>query len=697
MASARHREQRRTPAVSAWLTTGATTLGVGAALLSGAAAANAKPTTDSTHSESSASSTNSSSSDSSSSSSTGSSKKAKSSKPKVTTNKHASTDSDAGAKSAAATASADKTDKKAGTSLSKHVTKQAATAATTAATTQPAASTSTETKTAAATASTKSVASAAAVVTAAATSTSSATPSGASSTTTSTPTRSADFSGVLSVLAAFGQALTVSARNTELTLTGAVHNTSLTVSNALNSLGADLTALTKVPAAATTTTTTTPAAGTSAASSVITNTTSSSASTVAQAITEIQAAQAAYASTPKSGNWWTNFTNQQAAGQLKVALNNLTKYQANQDTLLATYAASPTSANLKALQANENLTNSAISALKNAKAWSTISGIKTNAAAAATDALTYASVPLGLYLGTEPIVKISINGGPMVKVLIDTGSTGLVIPAKYVGSTGSLVDTGVSGTSGYGTGVGSAAVTYKYEQYDTTVSFGTGLNTDTVTINVVSADTQSAYMNYIGQNGVVGVLGIGTNAVGPGGDVVTQHLHGVLSSGFYLNEKTKTLSFGLNPLPVVKSASGTPYTTGYISVDGGATKTAVNLLTDTGGVYGTIPASAIGLAQSDAGKVLAAGTVISVYNSDGTLLYSYTTTSTNTPTITKDTPSSNLTTVNGVKVQGMNTGYAPFKSGPVYINYTTGSTTVTYIVNGSAVTSTFTGQTDYDY
>ena len=51
-----------------------------------------------------------------------------------------------------------------------------------------------------------------------------------------------------------------------------------------------------------------------------------------------------------------------------------------------------------------------------------------------------------------------------------------------------------------------------------------------------------------------------------------------------------------------------------------------------------------------------AGTVIKVYTGDGlTLLYSYTTTSTNRPTVTSDTY--------------MNSGYMPFELGPVYISY----------------------------
>ena len=50
-----------------------------------------------------------------------------------------------------------------------------------------------------------------------------------------------------------------------------------------------------------------------------------------------------------------------------------------------------------------------------------------------------------------------------------------------------------------------------------------------------------------------------------------------------------------------------------------------------------------------------AGTIITVYNSDGTELYKYTTSATNTPTVVNSGDS-------------MNTGFEPFAQGPVYIS-----------------------------
>jgi hypothetical protein len=74
-------------------------------------------------------------------------------------------------------------------------------------------------------------------------------------------------------------------------------------------------------------------------------------------------------------------------------------------------------------------------------------------------------------------------------------------------------------------------------------------------------------------------------------------------------------------------------------------------------VFGTIPSSVVG------GSV-PAGTEITVYSFDGTELYSYTTTATNSPTV--------------VSGDSMNTGFEPFSQGPVYISYSPADTGTTF-------------------
>jgi len=675
--------------VSTWLAAGATTLGVGAALLGGAGAANAKPSnsasSDSSHSghsdsahpsrahhakDNSTAGSNTASTTGGGSDSSGDAGKhrgtdhaaktdsagteKKTLKPQRRNNNRPTADTGRQAVSATAAASGDKASDTAPAPRHPKPTKA------TDASDKSAAPRHQRRETSATT--TESTA----VVSAAADTPSVSTPDGAT-TAKAAPSRSTDASGVLSVLAAVGQALTVSVRNTELTLAKAAHNTELTLNGLFHSAA---------PAA--TTTEATPAADDPAVLPTGLTTPVTPVNTLDQAISEIQQAQAAF----KAASSWNRMFSGYSAWLLGIALKNLNQYQANQDTLMAAYAANPTAANLKALQANEALPAHAVTCLKNAAAWSGISGLKSNAKLAAADGLVYGSVPLSMYLGTEPIIKISINGGPMIKVLVDTGSSGLVIPAKYAGKASTLGDVVGSGTSGFGTGVGSAAVVYDFDQYNTTVNFGNGLKTGTVTVNVVTAGTQSGYLNYIGQDGVVGVLGIGTNAVGPGGSIVSTALPGLLSSGVFIDEKNKKLWFGPNPLPVVTSIPGSPNVTGYISVNGGS-KNPVNMLLDSGGVFGTIPQSIAGSAGSSG--VLAKGTVVTVYAADGTtVLFTYTVTSTSSsPTVTVDTTP-----------QALNTGYQPFKLGPMYINYVDG---VTVIADEDGHPITYYGETDFDY
>ncbi|MFX6307544.1 hypothetical protein ABTF95_18295, partial [Acinetobacter baumannii] len=86
---------------------------------------------------------------------------------------------------------------------------------------------------------------------------------------------------------------------------------------------------------------------------------------------------------------------------------------------------------------------------------------------------------------------------------------------------------------------------------------------------------------FLSADGVVGVLGIGTNAVGPGPSLVTTALPGDLKNGIYIDERAGTLQFGPNPLPARVTTSGSPNVIGSVTVNG--TNTPINLLIDSGG------------------------------------------------------------------------------------------------------------------
>lgn len=122
----------------------------------------------------------------------------------------------------------------------------------------------------------------------------------------------------------------------------------------------------------------------------------------------------------------------------------------------------------------------------------------------------YVSVPVTMKANTEPVVYISVNGGKKVPVLVDTGSSGLVLTRDAVGA-GDLGPATGTGTSGY-----SGGLTYDYTTYDTVVDFGGGAVTEPTSVNVVDAADAQAFTDYLAPAGVVGVLGVGANTAGPG-------------------------------------------------------------------------------------------------------------------------------------------------------------------------------------
>ncbi|WP_459758287.1 PecA family PE domain-processing aspartic protease, partial [Mycobacterium riyadhense] len=269
----------------------------------------------------------------------------------------------------------------------------------------------------------------------------------------------------------------------------------------------------------------------------------------------------------------------------------------------------------------------------------------TGGTAAGSTTLTNATIPLQIVNTTEPVVFISINGGQMVPVLLDTGSTGLVLDNTFL--TQNLGPVIGSGTAGYAGGL-----TYNYNTYSTTLSFGNGLVTLPTGVNVVTSSSPGTLSEFLSRSGAVGVLGIGPNNGFPGTSSIITALPGLLNNGVLINESAGVVQFGPNTLPGGITVSGAPIANVAVQINGGALQTAP-VMFDSGGINGTIPSSLAGLPS---GGFVPAGTTISVYTSDGqTLLYSYTTTGSNSPFVTSG----------GV----MNTGYIPFAQQPVYISY----------------------------
>jgi hypothetical protein len=271
-----------------------------------------------------------------------------------------------------------------------------------------------------------------------------------------------------------------------------------------------------------------------------------------------------------------------------------------------------------------------------------------------------ASVPLQTLGGTEPIVDLSVNGGGETPVLVDTGSNGLVIPIQDIGFQTLSLPT----SAGFGSY--SGGLDYFYLTFDLPVNFGDGVTTTSpVDVALFEFPTTLSgaenFNQFLGGTGD-GILGIGPNSAGPGPDFV---LPGG-NEGVLINEGTNaapgSLQFGENPLDAGIPLNGAPISNAWVSINDG---TPVEVATDfdSGGVYGSIPESALagsGVTADSAGT-LPPGTEIAVYGEPdkSDLLYDY-----------KITDASESPTV--VSSGDFDTGNEPFSQGPIYID-TSGS------------------------
>ena len=274
-----------------------------------------------------------------------------------------------------------------------------------------------------------------------------------------------------------------------------------------------------------------------------------------------------------------------------------------------------------------------------------------------------ATVPLTIHNVTEPITTISVNGGPSQAVLVDTGSTGLVIPLQDIGLQHLGLPTGI-GISGF-----SGGLNYIFLTFNGTVNFGNGIVTAPTSFDVpifsFPASLQAllagdfTFSGFFAPDGVTGVLGIGPNAGGPGPSSVTTALPGNLSSGVLINEMAGQLTFGpnlLTPIPMATFA-GSPITTVDVEINQGPLQ-QVSAIIDSGGVFGTVPSSVLGTGQVSG--TVPAGTEIEIFAPGS-----------NTPLSTFITP--NATDGPTVTSGGLlNTGFEPFAEHPVFISNSPG-------------------------
>ena len=288
-------------------------------------------------------------------------------------------------------------------------------------------------------------------------------------------------------------------------------------------------------------------------------------------------------------------------------------------------------------------------------------------------------------IGTREVVEISIGGGQFVPVLVDTGSTGLVVPPQDVAGANLGAPTAIGLVSNYGNSVQGSTITYN--TYAASVNFGNGIITAPTTVGVVTSETVTVngVTTNVSPSNADPILGVGANTAGFGqgfNSSTPQALPGVLGRGVLLNNPAGVMEFGSNPLPSYASLSGAPITNPYVAVTGGGqtlAETASGAYIDSGGVHGAIPTNIVPnpIQPAPGGpEYVPAGDVISVYTSQGgTLLYSQTVTGTALPIVV---PSTNNFNSGVIPFSGQGTGLVgPIGTAdpngiPIYVSYSPG-------------------------
>src|ERR1700722_9222005 len=283
-------------------------------------------------------------------------------------------------------------------------------------------------------------------------------------------------------------------------------------------------------------------------------------------------------------------------------------------------------------------------------------------------AATGGTIPLTVLEGTEPAVNASIAGGPDVPLLVDTGSSGLVIPYTDLGSNfftqleslfqlGSPETFGISGYTGgveYVYGVyNTVPVDYLNDNGTTVLATNGPVDVELFSWSNNLSDPFENFQSFLSGNQVDGILGVGAVPAGPTTTPFEDY------GGVYINIPNDQLVVtGTNPIPDAVSTSGSGVSDVLESINGGATQEMTNII-DSGGVFGTISSN------METASSVPGGTLITVENAAGKELYSYTTIpnfDVDGPKLVSDAP----TIVSGTSIDS---GVLPFLNHAVYIDY----------------------------
>jgi hypothetical protein len=300
-----------------------------------------------------------------------------------------------------------------------------------------------------------------------------------------------------------------------------------------------------------------------------------------------------------------------------------------------------------------------------------------------------AYIPITMQESTEPTVQASIDGSSPETLLVDTGSSGLVVPISDLDSGSNefaeLLSLGLPssfGESGYSGGVDYIYLTYDNLPVDyDTVDGGTLDTTAPVEVEVYSWDpsdptsflSNDAFQNFLASDDSPGgILGIGDNISGGAGEsplqsagydgVTVDEADNPTGPDGYLIASDGNPGTLYDQLPSTGSTpTGDLIETVTTGPDGGGTvigpSGSVSDDIDSGGVYGTIPSSI-------APNGVPVGDYVNVYDpSTDQLLYSYEVENSSTDPLANNPPV--VTTGSSI-----DSGYEAFENQPVYIDYT---------------------------
>jgi hypothetical protein len=290
-------------------------------------------------------------------------------------------------------------------------------------------------------------------------------------------------------------------------------------------------------------------------------------------------------------------------------------------------------------------------------------------------------IPITVQESTEPTVNATVDGADTT-LLVDTGSSGLVIPYTDLGSTWiqqleNLFELGFPsgiGESGYSGGVDYIYLTYDNVPVD--YDGGTGLDTTApVDVEIFSWPTSLSspdnFQDFLADDDSTGILGIGDSSSDGGPTVSPLEAAGydgvtVDSDELIVDPNNPFTADGAGPLDGAPIPSTDLTETVSTASDGGGTvvgSTSVSDDLDSGGVYGTIPSSIVG----SSGEV-PDGDWVTV--SDGsTVLYSYQVENDGLNALPDESP----TATSGTDIDS---GFSPFESHPIFIDYSNDTLTV---------------------